>query len=83
MHYLTLIGVRIRWIDQLVELFHGLPYRHDGSGFLVEVEFGALEEVIGDGLVGVLGRVLVNYMLGRGIGLILSELGLVLFGVET
>jgi len=77
MHDLSLVGVWIRRIDEFVQLLHGFPDRHDRSGFLVEVEFGALQQVVGHGLVGMLGCVFVDYVLGGGDGFVLSELGFV------
>lgn len=72
------LGVWVRLVDEGVELLHGLPDGHLGSGLGVEIVAGL--EVVGDCVLGVLFLVEVLYSVA-GV-LVLPELGLVLFGVE-
>ena len=71
-------GVRVRLVDEGVELLHGFPDGHLGAGLGVEVVAGL--EVVGHGLLGVL---LLVEVLDPVTGVfVLAELGLVLALVE-
>ena len=71
-------GVRVGFVDEGVEFFHGLPDGHLGAGLVLEVVAGL--EVVGDRLLFVL---LTVESLDAIAGLfVLPEFGLVLFGVE-
>lgn len=73
-------GVGVRFVDEGVELLHGLPDGHFGADTGRRVEAVAGREVVGDGLLGVL--LGVEVLDAVACGFVLAEVGLVLGGVE-